>query len=1045
MPNYKRQEIKFVSRGLCLSKPPDLLEDGVPYSLNMRQYYNGAYANRPGVVAVNTVPLDDLTVHSIIRLNNYVFGGFSRFLGAGDSLYSNTSVATTFTERASGFSGAPLQFSVVRPPQSPEPWLYIGDELQSGKARVDGTFYEHGIAPPTVAPYAQPAATAYKIIDDFEAIGSWTNGGTASAITAVTRVATSISQIVYDEGTTGWATVAPAALDESIQPGMLLLVNALETVLVESVSEAVTTTTISSIQYVSGTTGLCTIQLATPTDKLARDSMLYLNSSEVVRVLSVTYGPDGLPSFQCSTVGTHAAGETVVGLRSFRAFLVNTYTTETLTSNYLQTTVASGVGYISLTATLDLSSLNGRPITDLDDMHISILIDKLEFVTEGRIELDVDANTNDFTRNYFYKAFRANDLTAAVSNEITTLQANQRVLQRSQIDSGVTQKLMLLDSQLPEIPEVLPVEPLTPTTQTVLGASQWTELRFKINPQELIRVGSDSSRSLHDVKAIRIQLQTTDSVNLGVDAWWVGGTFGADSLPNVNLGAPYNYRYVYRSLLTGARSNPSPPMREGVIPRRQQVVGTVTPSTDPQVDQIEIYRTGGALTTIDNSPPWFYVMSISNDSPTFTDELPDDIVVRGRQLDFDNFQPFLDVDIPRSGTCNVVGTEVTRAGGDFFNTLWAPGVVIVINNVPYSLYNSPTSNSLLSLAESAGTQTGVEWFIPNPRLQAQPMPAMWGPFGGGTFNPVLFACGSTLQPGHIFWTKAGNPDANSQFGNLELTGPSEPLINGVIFRGQAYVFSSENLYLLTPAVDRGDLIFSGQRVAGNRGLFSRYALTVGDEGIFYLSRDGIYFTGGGESASITDEMLYPLFIHEGAPPVTTNGIVPPDFCRENDLRLIYGESVVYFDFVDTNGDRATLMFDIRLKGWFYYKYGPGVVCHYFEEGKNLSTLLMGGANGKLYTSSGHFDDGEDIPVAVWTPWFDGGDPRSNKQWANGMLDFAGCGVLVETWANFAQTQVGSQVLNSPGCEPEPPPEGNRFITQGGEFFITQGGDFFIQE
>ncbi len=1029
MPNYKRQEFKFFSRGLDLTRPPDTLEEGVPYSLNMRQYPTGAFQNRPGLVAINTTPLPDLHVNSIVRLSNYFTDEFTRYVGAGDELYSNTGTVAAFASRASGFSGLPLQLSVVQPPQSPEPWVYVGDENKSGKGRVDGTFYDHGIAPPVVAAYAQPAATSYKVIDNFEAVGGWTNGGTAGAVSAVPRVATTIAQIVYDTGTTGWATVAPTDLTSTLQPGMLLIVSGGEVVLVEWVSEEVTTTTISSIQYDSGTTGDCTIQLSDPTNGLARDSLVLLDfgggSEEVVRVLSVTDGPGLLPSFRCTTINTHAAGNTVTGQRSFRAvFAGNHAIGETLDSNNLQSTVAVGVGYITLTAALDLSTVNSRPIADDDEIHISIKIDDLSRLTEGRIELDVDESINNFTQNYYYWAFRANDLTLATTNDITTLAAQQRVIQRSQIDlttyssiysSALNDKLSMADPLF--IPEYTPesTEPATnpaPPTQTTLGASQWTELRIKVKDLLKFRVGSDTSRSLHDVAAIRIQLQVTDTVVMDVDAWWIGGTFGADSLPNIGIGAPYNYRYVYRSTTTGALSNPSPPMREGILPRRQQVTGTVTPSIDPQVDKIDIYRTGGALITIDNSPPWFYVMSIPNSAPTFIDDFPDAIVIRNRQLDFSNFQPFLDADIPRSGTCDVVGTEVTQLTGDLFNELWAPGVIIVINNVPHTLYVQPSSDTTLSLSENAGTQTSVEWFIQNPRLMAQPMPAMWGPFGGGTIEPVLFACGSLLQPNRVFWTRPGNPDSNHQFGSLALSDPSEPLINGVVFRSQAYVFSSEALYLLQPTVERGELRFSGAQVAGNRGLFSRYAMCVGDEGIFYLSRDGIYLTTGGQSQSITDEKLYPLFVHEGAPPTTVNGIIPPDFCALGDLRLFYGESVVYFDFLDVEGNYATLLFDIRLKGWFYYRYGPGVTVHYFEEGQNLNTLVMGSAIGKLYLSSGNTDDGTEFSVAVWTPWFDGADPRSNKQWANGMLDFAGHDVEVMTAYNFATDLTNTLIVSS---------------------------------
>lgn len=1009
---YVRKEQKFVCRGVNLSRPPDLLsEEFVPYALNVRQFVQGVLQQRPGTARVNASAVADLNVHSVIRLNNSLPSAaqaYARYIGAGTALYSDNSGHTSFTSRATGFSGKPLQFVVMRPEESPEPWLYVGDASKSGKARVDGTFYNHGVAPPVVAPYAQPAATSNKVISDFEAVGAWTNGGTAGAISLQVRISTTISKIIFDAAAPNWATVQPATLDEAIQPGMLLIVNAAETVLVESVSEAVTTTTIGSIQYDSGTSGACTIQLAAPTDGLTRDSMLRIDSGgagdEVVRVLSVTQGPGGLPSFRCVTVNTQSATKTITGVRSFRAYFASNHAAgETLTSGNLRSSVTVGTGYISLVTALDLSSVNSRPITDEDEIHISIKLDDLTLLTEGRILLDVDSATNDFTQNYYYKAFRANDLTAALAGTITTLAAQQRIIQRNQVEFGNDRDVNLdrrsiRDTPFTDYEPLMPIDETLSTTQTVPGVAQWTEFRFKIDPKTLIRVGSDTSRSLHDVAAIRIQLQVTGTVQLDVDAWWIGGTYG----PDQGVGAPLNYRYVYRSSTTGAQSNPSPRMRSPIDARRQQINGTVTASSDAQVDYIDIYRTGGALIVADNSPPWFYVMSVPNSSPTFVDIYADDIVIRNRQLDFDNYQPFLDLDVPRSGVCSVVGTEVTRVSGDTFNTIWPPGTIITINNVPYTLYVQPSSTSKLSLNENAGTQTSVAWFITTPRLMAKPLPAMWGPFGGGLFEPVMFACGSLYQSGHQFWTTSGAPDSNSQFGSLELTNPSEPLMNGCIFRSQAYVFSSESLYVLQPTVAEGQLRFSGAKVAGNRGLFSRYALCVGDEGMFYLSRDGIYLTAGSESISLTDEMLYPLFPHEGSAAVTTNGIVPPNFAQPENLRLSYCESELYFDFIDTGGNRATLLYDIKLKGWFYYTYTPGVLTHYLEEGAGLTSILLGGADGRLYTAGGSDDAGTAISCAAWTPWFDAGDPRANKQWSNGMLDYTGT-PTVKVYADNATT------------------------------------------
>lgn len=1009
---YQRFKQKMEALGIDLASTIDMVADGFyPLLKNVRNYRLGLRV-RPGLIVVNAASIADPNIHSIRTLNNDLPSAaqsFARFLGAATVLYSDNAAHTAFTSRATGFSGKPLQFVPMRPNQSPEPYMYVGDGSKQIKAKVDGTVQNMGIAAPITAPAAQQSATSYKVIDSFEAVGAWAIGGTAGAISAPSRVATTISQIKYDAAAPNWATVQPAALDESIQPGMLLIVNAgggtVETVLVESVSEAITNTTIGSIKYDAGTTGACTIQLVAPSATLQRDSLIRIDSGgaadEVVRVLSVTRGQNDIPSFRCVTGNAQVATRTITGVRSFRAYFASTHAAaETLASNNLQSTIAVGTGFTTLAGALDLSVVNSRPITDDDEIHISIRLDNPTLLTEGKILLDFDSATNDFTQNFFYKEFRANDLVPAIAGTITTLAAQQRILQRDQVERGISptpagvlrqlqrfatpldaynRAIDTAEGNFQDALDRLPVDEVLVPNQTTTGASQWTELRFKV--RDLIRVGSDTSRGLHDVAAIRIQLLTTGSVVMDVDAWWIGGTYGPDTS---QIGAPINYRYVYRNSVTGDTSHPSPPMRSGLTLQRQRVTGTVTASSDTQVDVIDIYRTGGALIG-DN--PWYYVMTVTNVAAAFTDDFADDIIQRNPLLNFDNFVPFRVLDIPRSGTCDTVGTEVTDlAGVGTFNTAWPAGTVILINDVPYTLYASPSSITRLSLNESAGTQTGVTWRILSPILVGQTLPALFGPLAAG-FSPVLFACGSAQESGVVYWTQPGNPGSHSVTGRTEVTDPSEPLQNGVIYHNQVYVLSAEALYVGTPQVFSGFLTFDFQRVSGRSGAYSRYGITVGDY-IYFVGKEGIYRSNGGSVESITDDKLYALFPHDGVAGQAVNGINPPDYSLPDQMRLEYGDGELWFDYVDTGGVRRTLIYFERSGGWFFDSYAPSVNIHYWEEGDAAPKVLVGGENGKVYVMSNSAlnDDGTAIAAEVLTPAADMGDPRSRKLFGDYMLD-----------------------------------------------------------
>ena len=75
--------------------------------------------------------------------------------------------------------------------------------------------------------------------------------------------------------------------------------------------------------------------------------------------------------------------------------------------------------------------------------------------------------------------------------------------------------------------------------------------------------------------------------------------------------------------------------------------GTCTPSLDPQVDTIDVYRQTPGLEN------FTYVLSVPNSAPSFADTLSDLTIATNPILSFDNYEPFPSIDLPRSGTCTV--------------------------------------------------------------------------------------------------------------------------------------------------------------------------------------------------------------------------------------------------------------------------------------------------------------------------------------------------------------------------------------------------------
>lgn len=919
---------------------------------------------------------------------------FSLDTSVGSGAYTSGGIVAT--KRDTGYSGNPLTLIPHQPAQSPEPWVYVADSTRMRKINSKGVDYPWGTTPFNTAPTATLASASYKTVSDFEntteSAVAWTNGGTAGAPATSARLsALAVTAVVYDSGTSGWANVVPSSFPDDIQPGMFVTtaVTTAETAKVDSVYDPIVNTTISSVSYDSGSTGLCTVQLTVPTAGLVKDCVVYNSTrTQRVRVISVTPGPTGIASFRCDTgATTWAATDTVQGQRSFRVYFVNTHNaTTTLSSNFFRFSNATGVGYINHVLARDLSNTGaaGRPITGDDIVHISIRVDSLVGLSEGRILFDIDGSVNDFTRNYLFHEFRANDLAPALTGTQTVLPIQQRIVQRQEIESRQTGRMIergFVEPYFTEDPvyapiESYPLDPQIPTGQTGTGDNQWFELKVKVS--DLKRIGSDSSRTLANVAAIRVQINSSVTLQVDVDAWWVGGTYGLNLLPDRE---PYLYRARPRSTVTGTKGNPSPPMRSGVRPERQSVSLTIAQHTDSQIDVIDWFRTGGDLLD------WYYVGTSANSAtPTFTDEYSDEIIKFNPILEFDNYQPFPVVDTPRSGVCNVRGSTIDRVSGDTFNTSWAAGSLIEIDGVACSLYASPSSTAKLEISESLGTRTNVSFRLPSPTKLAQPMAAVWGPYGLGDAGSFVFAC----KEGTLYWTKAGDPDSAPDTSSLRVTSGSEILVNGCIYDGRPYLFSDRRMYQVTPLpVESGGVTFQVTEVAHSEGLWSTWGLTVLDR-IYFIGRNGIYASDGGRPVSITDEDLYPLFPHDGIPGESTNGVPAPDFSNEASLRLSGAGSYLYLDY--KNGSSYyTLTFDFRIGGWCLDQYQPsGVTLHQRGYAEGSHSTLLGGSNGILYQFSDTIeqDDGVDpaIPCEVWLRAEDYGEAGANKVFGDYGLD-----------------------------------------------------------
>src|SRR3990167_9469389 len=683
MPDVKYQEEtnRLTIKGVDFNHPvDDIPPDRLAIAQNVRVVESGSITNRPGLTDIALVVASQTPTHSCRRLNDTNGSTWARIVGAGTILaYGQTS----FTQGDTGYSGNPLALVPWSTGYAPQPWMYVADSSKQRKIQIDGTLHPIGFAPPTAAPtaaFATPfiTSTTIRINKNVTSGGTedvaanWTQGGDAGAPSNIVRVDTTVDRIVYDSGSTGWAVVAPASFAGLGEGDRLVFDDAgadEEVTYAAETHPGAAATTISRVLYDSGSTGTASLVLATANYQAEVNGLIYnTTQTEAARILSVTTGPQGVTSVRVLTTGTWAATNAVQILASFRCYLANTHaagedidsSTVPATNGAVRTAITFSTGLATLTSdvptTLDLSlAAAGVPLDENDWIHCSVRVDLPARVTELKFQMDVDSATNDFTRNFYTKSFRASDLTPGITNTQSTLAVDSTILQRDIIDQATNEQAA---SELTPSEQQFATNPyegdislvsdpadsqalLTPAyiapTQLEAGNSQWVELFWKVS--DMTHVGTDFSRTLANVALLRVVAVVTANVTLDFNSWWIGGGYGPDSVP---APSDYLYRYRARHPVTNVASNFSPPLRGAVRARRQRITITPTQYALPSGMSgaatdfvLDIERFGGEIAE------WHYAGTVANAaSTTFTDEL-DDLTVAGNPSEGNiNYQPW---------------------------------------------------------------------------------------------------------------------------------------------------------------------------------------------------------------------------------------------------------------------------------------------------------------------------------------------------------------------------------------------------------------------
>lgn len=971
--DYKREQdgLRFALKGMNTILPPDAQPQGkFPYLQNVRSYRGNQARGR----ATQSTPLFALPapVHTLRRMNDLTpagpVGGFTIIGGAGGGLFNNA------TQVDSGYSGNPLSFVPFRPNQSVQPWMYVADSLKMSKVRSDGLTYKDGVAEPQAAPVVGTENTTVSgsVFVPGTTMPWLTAGGQNPSYNYGAGGGTGPVSITAAAGTTITLT-ASGTVNTSYGVG-------------QAPGNAGPVTSNSPGFFVPG--GSCRVLCGAFTDASGNVITPTVGSGPVSIGASASFlVPVGATKLQIgiddTTYGSNSGTFTVNYTVTTSAITTVPALIGDVTVYYWGDSPHSGpvAQYIWKNVSDSGGSGPVRSISDAAGTTTgnSLIFDSTPSAGSSPVAWSVFDSTGTITgtKSLFQPALESQ----GYQDFNATVQATLFIPAAGTYSVNITYKDNILWG--------IGNNANWPSRGSVVGTSGQSVTvldRLPLLPAPTISGNGGVIGS--STVAVTFPGAGSYPIELNWDYWFHSGRTLVVTINGLNPAPLSNtvktnvqYRYIYRSSVTGALSNPSPASAQQQVPVQ---ANTVTPafSTDPQVDKVDYYR-------IDSSvDDYTYVGTGPNTNPPtpFTDATLDSDISGNPILQLDNFEPFPSIDLPKKGVINVTSGIATWVSGDQFNIRWLPGTIINSGGINYVFDRRPTSATALT---AVGITDGINlpYEIRQPKLAAQPMPSMWGPTDEAAY---MFACGDPLRPGTLYFTKGNNPDSAPDTNQIEITSPSEPLMNGIILDGNGMVFSTERAWDLYPNFTSATATVTGVlgsafrpiEAISDRGLYIRNAIcTDGGKRGFFRAKDGISAcVASGGTQSISDGDIWNLFPHEGFKPtaITLSGftVFPPDDTRPEKQSLRFGNGYLYYDYQDINGNPRTLVYDVVMGGWSVDVYQFVVTTHEVEEGPNINGTYTGCNDGSVRVLT---NNGVEVATSViLTASFNGGDARANK-------------------------------------------------------------------
>lgn len=727
------------------------------------------------------------------------------------------------------------------------------------------------------------------------------------------------------------------------------------------------------------------------------------------------------------------------------AWVSTNATVTTTTTNPAQGTyagnlavVASTTGYIIRTVAIDLSFFSvAGDSTDQDYIAIYLRADSPSYIDEIRIMADVDAATNDFAHNFYWKAITPN-LGTLPGQGTQTAQQGVTV---------VTQDPSLYVSPL-DTPD--PLLDTLPPEQLATGVSQW--LQIFVKKAEFTRVGT-SANNWANVAALKIQVKTNSggTVNMGIDDFKMqsGDNLDADD---------YNWIYRYKSEVTGTTSPFSPvPFTDTTITKTKATV-TVRNPRDTQATHIELYRRGGDSSIFAFSMD--QAVAAWTGTTTLTDDTADSVLgdaadltqvelanllqtpsaistsVRktinsgGAYTDYtaavgdDNSATYADLsalDTVANGDWLVIGAD-----GPFRQILVAMDASVNTNvsTLTVSFWNGTAWRSVLNKTD--GTKSGSITLAQGGTIKFD-FPDGWEAstidsvkayyvrlsvsaalsaavhvtevrLGANAFDPTVCEthggriwCDDSQHTDRLWYSDRFAIEVFREDSYLVATNGGDPLSRPFGLDDQLFAFTKKTVARVVGSAPES---FQPIGTGSEQGLFSKYAICKGNGRVFYRSYEGIYGLPASGFPDKISSAIDPIFHGFTSP---DGSLLAIDNSYASTETMEFFDTTLFFGYTDTAGTRLELMYDLETERW---EPADRKATSYLRL-DDVDQFYEGNTDGYVYLrESGNADNGSAIAIRFGTQYLDFGTQSQQKQFTEILIDADLAGKTLSFYADF---------------------------------------------